>query len=511
MRVIDFMPRRGRRPAAPDADRRGRCAAASRCGWSFRCVRTTGRSGRGSSRRRTASSPPPGRTRSGSARRCRCEVEDGTVSAEFVVGRGRPRAAHAHLASLLRGGAAGRGRRLGAGPHGGVVAGVERALPLRGRVSRRGADLADRAQGDDLGDDRRGDRGADDLAAGGHRRRAQLGLPLLLAARLGARAGGAARRRLHRRGAGVPRLPAARRHRRPDDDPDHVRDRRRAAPDRVRAAGPARLRGLQAGPGRQRGVRAVPARRLRRGRRRSCSSAPSALGRIEQRLWPRWRAIIEYVETIWREPDDGIWEARGPQRHYTYSKVMAWVVFDRAVRLAERFGLEAPLERWKQVRDEIHAEVCERGYDPERRTFTQYYGSQGARRQRPEHPARRLPARDRRARHRHDRRGLRASSAATASSRATRPPRPTTGCPATRASSWPARSGWSARSRATAASRRRARCSSGSSAWPTTSACSPRSTTSARRRQVGNFPQAFSHLTLILAARAISEAQAADG
>jgi GH15 family glucan-1,4-alpha-glucosidase len=99
------------------------------------------------------------------------------------------------------------------------------------------------------------------------------------------------------------------------------------------------------------------------------------LGRIERHLWPRWRGVIEYVETIWREPDDGIWEARGPQRHYTYSKVMAWVVFDRAVRLAEQFELEAPLERWRGVRDEIHAEVCEQGYDPERRTFTQYYGS----------------------------------------------------------------------------------------------------------------------------------------
>ena len=99
------------------------------------------------------------------------------------------------------------------------------------------------------------------------------------------------------------------------------------------------------------------------------------LGTIEPRLWPRWRAIIEHVETIWREPDDGIWEARGPQRHYTYSKVMAWVVFDRGVRLADRFELEAPVERWKQIRDEIHAEVCEQGYDPERNTFTQYYGS----------------------------------------------------------------------------------------------------------------------------------------
>jgi GH15 family glucan-1,4-alpha-glucosidase len=84
---------------------------------------------------------------------------------------------------------------------------------------------------------------------------------------------------------------------------------------------------------------------------------------------------VDYVGTVWREPDDGIWEARGPRRHYTYSKVMAWVAFDRAVRLAERFRLEAPVERWAQSRDEIHMQVCERGYDPARRTFTQYYGS----------------------------------------------------------------------------------------------------------------------------------------
>jgi GH15 family glucan-1,4-alpha-glucosidase len=98
-------------------------------------------------------------------------------------------------------------------------------------------------------------------------------------------------------------------------------------------------------------------------------------GGIEKRLWPRWRAAIDYVETIWREPDDGIWEVRGPRRHFTHSKVMAWVVFDRAVRLAEKFKLEAPLDRWTSIRDEIHREVCERGYDRERGTFTQYYGS----------------------------------------------------------------------------------------------------------------------------------------
>jgi GH15 family glucan-1,4-alpha-glucosidase len=99
------------------------------------------------------------------------------------------------------------------------------------------------------------------------------------------------------------------------------------------------------------------------------------LGRVDVRRWPRWRAVVEHVERVWREPDDGIWEARGPRRHYTYSKVMAWVVFDRAVQLAERFGLDAPLERWRRVRDEVHAEVCEHGFDAERGTFTQHYGS----------------------------------------------------------------------------------------------------------------------------------------
>jgi GH15 family glucan-1,4-alpha-glucosidase len=105
------------------------------------------------------------------------------------------------------------------------------------------------------------------------------------------------------------------------------------------------------------------------------SIGAEALGRVEPELWPRWRTIVEYLEKIWREPDDGIWESRGPRRHYTYSKVMAWVVFDRAVRLVKEFGLEAPVDRWRTTRDEIHREVCEHGYDSERRTFTQYYGS----------------------------------------------------------------------------------------------------------------------------------------
>jgi Glycosyl hydrolases family 15 len=84
---------------------------------------------------------------------------------------------------------------------------------------------------------------------------------------------------------------------------------------------------------------------------------------------------LDYLESVWQEPDDGIWEARGPRRHYTQSKVMAWLVFDRAIALGRRFGLEGPLRRWEQVRAQIHDEILERAYDPQRRTFTQSYGS----------------------------------------------------------------------------------------------------------------------------------------
>jgi GH15 family glucan-1,4-alpha-glucosidase len=87
-------------------------------------------------------------------------------------------------------------------------------------------------------------------------------------------------------------------------------------------------------------------------------------------------AILNHLEKLWREPDNGIWEVRGPRRHFTHSKVMAWVAFDRAVSLAEDGILpKGPLEHWRQLRDEIHAEVCEKGFDAEQNCFTQYYGS----------------------------------------------------------------------------------------------------------------------------------------
>ena len=96
---------------------------------------------------------------------------------------------------------------------------------------------------------------------------------------------------------------------------------------------------------------------------------------LQPRGVQRFGRFIEHVERIWQEPDDGIWEARGPRRHFTHSKVMAWVALDRAVLLAEQFGFDAPVDRWKRARQQVHNEVCERGYDSDRNTFTQYYGS----------------------------------------------------------------------------------------------------------------------------------------
>jgi GH15 family glucan-1,4-alpha-glucosidase len=99
-------------------------------------------------------------------------------------------------------------------------------------------------------------------------------------------------------------------------------------------------------------------------------------GSIDARNWPRVRALVEYLESAWDKPDDGIWEVRGPRRHFVQSKVMAWLAFDSAVRMVERFELDAPVTRWKRIRARIHKQVIEKGYDPKRKTFTQYYGSE---------------------------------------------------------------------------------------------------------------------------------------
>ncbi|MBC3990979.1 glycoside hydrolase family 15 protein [Streptomyces sp. AC563] len=92
--------------------------------------------------------------------------------------------------------------------------------------------------------------------------------------------------------------------------------------------------------------------------------------------WSLQNAFLEFLESRWREPDEGLWEVRGPRRHFVHSKVMAWVAADRAVRTMERDpSLPGDPDRWRAMRDEVHREVCEKGFDAERNTFTQSYGS----------------------------------------------------------------------------------------------------------------------------------------
>jgi GH15 family glucan-1,4-alpha-glucosidase len=95
----------------------------------------------------------------------------------------------------------------------------------------------------------------------------------------------------------------------------------------------------------------------------------------EPEAWNVQVALLEFLESHWQLPDEGIWEVRGPRRHFVHSKIMAWVAFDRAIKDAEQDGLEAPLQRWRKVRDDIHALVCAKGYDQRRNTFVQSFDS----------------------------------------------------------------------------------------------------------------------------------------
>ena len=94
-----------------------------------------------------------------------------------------------------------------------------------------------------------------------------------------------------------------------------------------------------------------------------------------QHAWSLQQMLLEFLEGAWDQPDEGIWEVRGGRRHFTHSKVLAWVAFDRGVQTVERLGLEGPADRWRQLRAEIHEEVCREGFSVELNSFTQSYGS----------------------------------------------------------------------------------------------------------------------------------------
>src|SRR5579863_6674859 len=91
--------------------------------------------------------------------------------------------------------------------------------------------------------------------------------------------------------------------------------------------------------------------------------------------WDLQKVLLDHLEEIWREPDEGIWEIRGERRHFVHSKVMAWVAFDRAVRSVEEHAVDGPVEHWRTLRDEVHADVCANGFDEELGSFVQSYGS----------------------------------------------------------------------------------------------------------------------------------------
>ncbi|WP_084958263.1 glycoside hydrolase family 15 protein [Thermoactinospora rubra] len=95
----------------------------------------------------------------------------------------------------------------------------------------------------------------------------------------------------------------------------------------------------------------------------------------DERAWSIQRELLAYVEEHWDEPDEGLWEVRGPRRHFTHSKVMCWVAVDRAIKYVENFGRVGPLDRWRALRERIHQEICDKGFDTVRGTFTQSYGS----------------------------------------------------------------------------------------------------------------------------------------
>ena len=109
-----------------------------------------------------------------------------------------------------------------------------------------------------------------------------------------------------------------------------------------------------------------------------CSSPAVPESAPEQTAWDLETALMDYLETAWPKPDEGIWEIRGPRQQFTHSKVMAWVAFDRAVKCIERFGLDGPLDRWRQIRSDMHAEVCRKGWSEQQQSFVQYYGGQSS-------------------------------------------------------------------------------------------------------------------------------------
>jgi GH15 family glucan-1,4-alpha-glucosidase len=96
-----------------------------------------------------------------------------------------------------------------------------------------------------------------------------------------------------------------------------------------------------------------------------------------EEAWRVQKVLMSHLAGVWDDPDEGIWEVRGPRRHFTHSKLMAWVAFDRAVKAVEDFGLSGPVDKWRAIRAQIHEDVCAKGFDAQKNSFVQYYGGNG--------------------------------------------------------------------------------------------------------------------------------------
>ena len=358
VRIVDFMPP----PTVPrtwSASSRG-CVGACRCGSSSPRASATACAGRGYPRRRRhlslAAGPDTLELHAPVA------VRRGRRGPGRARGRaGRPAPLRARLAPLARAAARAAGRPRRARGDRGVLDGVVRPLPGRGRLARGGGALAGHPEGAHRLGHRRHRGRADHLAPRAARRRPQLGLPLLLDPRRDLHAARAHGGRLRGRGARLARLAAPRGGGRPGRPADHVRPRRGAAAHRARApwlpgyggARPVRIGNAACGQ-LQLDVYGEVLDCLHHARSNGLA--------YDQDAWALQRALLDWLEGHWDDPDEGIWEVRGPRQDFTHSKVMAWVAVDRAVRCADGTGLPGPVERWRALRDAIHEDVCRRGY-----------------------------------------------------------------------------------------------------------------------------------------------------
>ena len=336
----------------------------------------------------------------------------------------------------------------------------------------------------------------------------QLGLPLRLGARRELHHPGAVGGGLPRRGRQVLRLPGGRggvagaAGQRPAD---HVRHRRRARSHRARAAPSHRLARQRAGAGRQRRVEPAPARRLRRAARRRRTGSPSSSTGSAPTTRQFLADLADTAAARWQEQDQGIWEVRGEPRDFLYSKLMCWVALDRAIMLADRLGaadrVDALDARPRRDRRRDPHPGLERGG----RRVHPVVRLRRPRRVEPDDADRRVPRRPTTpACWPRSTPSPTGSPTSTASSTATSP---TTGSRARRARSCCARSGWRRRSRSPARSTGPARRSSGPIAYVNDVGLLAEEVDPDTGELLGNFPQAFSHIGLVNAAWAISQAE----